>query len=347
MHAIGLKIKVWMGLWGLWGLIGATPAMASEPTQKDAPQAAMAFGLMGDQPYSPWFEHATTELIKHMNQDPDIAWIVHVGDIKGSAEPCSNGLLQQRIQQLQRSVKPLVLVPGDNEWTDCHRPSSGNFDSQERLAHLRQLAYNAQTSLGSRPLQLHTQRHLGHPEHAMWTEAGTLFITFNIPGSNNDLQNPSSRKTTANQVLLHYQQRMAAVQAWFEEARQCMLGANPPQQVVVAIQGNPFEGSGAPWSHGSFSTDSGYQQFMAHLVDFMAHTRRPLLLAHGDTHRFRWDQPSLESFGAPQAVADLFYRVETWGHPFVSTWVKVRIKNGTEAPFEVEQVSLPVASHEN
>ncbi|HEX4918664.1 MAG TPA: hypothetical protein VFV43_12260 [Limnobacter sp.] len=332
---------------GLLSLLGAAPALASQPGQSEAHPTEMAFGLIGDQPYSPRFEQATTELIQHMNQDPDIGWIVHVGDIKGSAEPCSGALMEQRIEQLQRSEKPLVLVPGDNEWTDCHRPSSGNFDPQERLAHLRQLAYSTQTSLGGKPLQLRTQRDASHPEHAMWTEAGTLFITFNIPGSNNDLQNPPSRNTTARKVLQLYQQRMAAVQTWFEEARQVMHGANPPQQVVVMIQGNPFEGSGAPWSHGSFTTRSGYEQFMVHLVEFMVHTKRPLLLAHGDTHRFRWDQPSLESFGAPRTLAEQFYRVEAWGHPFVNTWVKVHIKNGAKAPFEAEQVSLPVAPNTN
>ncbi|HEX4880535.1 MAG TPA: metallophosphoesterase [Limnobacter sp.] len=347
MHPTEPKTTMCFCFLGLLGLLGAIPALASQAGPTEAPQTVMAFGLMGDQPYSPWFEQATTELIQHMNQDPEIDWIVHVGDIKGSTEPCSNALLQQRIDQLQRSTKPLVLVPGDNEWTDCHRPASGNFDPQERLEHLRQVAYSATSSLGRPHLQLLTQRDAGFPEHAMWTEAGTLFMTFNIPGSNNDLHNPPSRNTPPAKVLQLFQTRMAAVQAWFAQGRQVMSGPNAPRQTVVVIQGNPFEGSGAAWSHGPFTTRSGYAQFMAHLVQFMEDTRRPLLLAHGDTHRFRWDQPPLESFGASKAVSEQFHRVETWGHPFVNTWVKVRIKNGAKAPFDVEQVSLPLAPSGN
>ena len=29
---------------------------------------------------------------------------------------------------LARSVHPLVLLPGDNEWTDCHRLGAGGHD---------------------------------------------------------------------------------------------------------------------------------------------------------------------------------------------------------------------------
>jgi len=28
---------------------------------------------------------------------------------------------------------PLIFVPGDNEWTDCHRQNNGSYDPIERL----------------------------------------------------------------------------------------------------------------------------------------------------------------------------------------------------------------------
>ena len=71
---------------------------------------------------------------------------------------------------------------------------------------------------------------------------------------------------------------------------------------------------------------------------------RPVLLLHGDTHRFRADRPLLASHG----LANL-YRVECFGSPFSSAWVSIRWNpaaigsrsgNGTHDPFEVSSTLL-------
>lgn len=313
------------------------------PLQAAMAQAAeFSFALMGDQPYNDFFEPATDQLIQSINNNSGVQWILHIGDIKGGAEPCTDERLKRRIQQLNRSTKPLVYVPGDNEWTDCHRDSAGNFDSQARLAFLRELAFfkpgsEAATTLGSNTFAVRRQTEHPYPEHLMWQQGSTLFISVNVPGSNNDLQNPPFRKASGIEVKRLLNKRQLAIADWLKDAEQLFQAKhNAPTETVIAIQGNPIDGSGGQSTNPG---KNGYVEFMKRIVEYITTTQRPVLLVHGDTHRFKWDKPSLNKFGGTAATDALFYRVEGWGHPFMNAWVKVSVKPGAEVPFEVESIS--------
>ena len=314
----------------LWTLAVAWLALMPIKQAKATP---FSFALMGDQPYNNLLETATDSLIQHMSQDPGVQWVLHVGDIKGGGEPCTNELLTRRVEQLQRSEKPLLLVPGDNEWTDCHRASNGGFDSQERLAYLRKLAFAQSTSLGKNRFPVRQQTSAPFPEHLMWRQGSTLFISLNIPGSNNDLEHPSSRKTSKGEVQRLFNVREKAIEAWLGEAEQAFTRASDlPTETVIAIQGNPIDGSGGLFNN-------GYKSFMSRLVKYIDTTNRPVLLVHGDTHRFKWDKPPLKKFGGTSGTDALFYRLEGWGHPFVNSWVKVTVTPGAENPFQVNSIT--------
>lgn len=317
--------------------IAATACPAHGETADETSQA-LSFALIGDQPYNDFFEPATDSLIQHINNDPEIGWILHVGDIKGGAEPCTDELLIKRISQLQKSEKALVYVPGDNEWTDCHRNSNGNYNSQERLQFLRQQAFSEPQSLGKKYFPVRQQTNHPYPEHLMWLQGSTLFISLNVPGSNNDLHNPASRKTSDREAMQRLREREIAIGDWLAQAAQLFQSNKLTlTETVVTIQGNPIDSSGGD------STDdrrNGYVGFMKYLVSYINNTNRPVLLAHGDTHRFKWDKPSLAKFGATSRTDELFYRVEGWGHPFMNAWVKIRITAGAEAPFKVESLTI-------
>lgn len=47
-----------------------------------------------------------------------------------------------------KMVKPVVYVPGDNEWTDCHRTNTGSYNTLEHLPHLRRVMCPSMDSLG-------------------------------------------------------------------------------------------------------------------------------------------------------------------------------------------------------
>ena len=85
---------------------------------------------------------------------------------------------------------PLVYTPGDNEWTDCHRPGWGDYDPRERLSVLRNLFFAEPTSLDRDPINLERQsdlspEHAAMAENARWRIDGVLFGTAHVVGSNN------------------------------------------------------------------------------------------------------------------------------------------------------------------
>ena len=41
-----------------------------------------------------------------------------------------------------------MFTPGDNDWTDCDRPSNGGFSSLERLDYERKVFFSTPFSLG-------------------------------------------------------------------------------------------------------------------------------------------------------------------------------------------------------
>lgn len=299
-------------------LISSTHASLAQATST----APFTFAVIGDQPYNDFLEPATDSLIDALGSNSDIQWILHLGDIKGGAEPCNDSLIRRRLAQLQRSKKPLVYVPGDNEWTDCHRASNGGHDTQERLNFLRSEVFSHPRTMGSTPFPVRQQTEHPFPEHLMWQQGSTLFISLNLPGSNNDLRNPVALR-----------QREKAIDAWLSEAEKLFeIPEATPTETVVAIQGNPIDGSGA-------GKKDGYAVFMQRLVNYINTTQRPVLLVHGDTHRFKWDRPSLKQYKGTVQTDTLFYRAEGWGHPFINAWVKIKVTPGAKSPFQVESVS--------
>lgn len=300
-----------------------------------------SFALIGDQPYNPSQEKALDAILKELDSRSDIEWILHVGDIKGGSELCTDGLIKHRLNQLKKTQKALVLVPGDNEWTDCHRDSNGSFDPQERLTFLRKQVYTKPLTLGKAAFKVRQQTALGFPEHFMWQQGTTLFVTLNIPGSNNDLVNPSSRGLRDEEVQRLFNIRQQAVDAWLAEAEQLFKKDDAPTETVIAFQGDPLDGSGTPFSMDRMLVrPDGYEPLMKRLVQFAANTHRPVLIAHGDTHRYRWDQPDLSKYGATPEVNALIYRVEGWGHPFTNQWVKVTVTPGKSKPFLAESILM-------
>jgi hypothetical protein len=81
----------------------------------------------------------------------DVAFVVHNGDFwwdgaawteqAGGLPPCSDEIFQDCLGLAQRSRHPFIFVPGDNEWTDCHRAKPRTYDPLERLTKLRQMFF--------------------------------------------------------------------------------------------------------------------------------------------------------------------------------------------------------------
>ncbi len=241
------------------------------------PPAQFTFALFGDVPYSHAQAAKLDEVIDQMNREP-LAFAVHVGDITAGAGPCSDDWLEARQRQFARIAHPFVLLPGDNEWTDCHRTG---FDPLERLAKWR--------SLFCKPVALAglVRQPGAHCEHVRWEANGVVFVGVNVPGSNNNLG-----RTPAMDG--EHARRMRAVFAWLDEAK---ARARDGRSLVVLMQANPF------------LTPSRGANGFAPLLDWLRHAAGDpalrLMLVHGDTHVHRDDRPlpglrRVEVPGSPQ-----------------------------------------------
>jgi len=294
---------------------GAVPGAARDAAQQhtladEIEKDAFAFAVFGDTPYS---AHERAELPKMLQAmgERDIAFALHVGDIKSGNSPCSDEVYLDRRRLFDAFVRPLIYVPGDNEWTDCHRPSAGGHDPGERLQRLRTLFFAAPESFGQRRIALERQAagtdHPALPENARWQKGRVLFVTLNIPGSDNGIVDEA-------RPAVEFLTRERGNRAWLSEAfaiaREARLAA-----VVIGIQANPgFEedARGKP--------KTAYRDFLQQLRMLTRAFSGQVLLVHGDTHRQRIDKPLIDPENG--TVLQNFTRVETFGAPFMG-WIEV------------------------
>ena len=284
-------------------------AFAGDPSAAD-----FTFAALGDMPYSQDEEARFPSLIAEMGRE-NLAFVVHVGDFKRATETCSDEIFLERRGWFEASPHPFIYVPGDNEWTDCRRPFGAARDPYERLGKLRELFFAEEASFGQRKLRLTRQPGLAggprHPEHARWEHQGVLFLTLNAPGYNNHQTGPE------------FAARNAAVRQWltgsFAGAR-----ARGLRGVVVLMHGDAWDSAG--------HTRSGFTGLVETLA---AETRAfdgAVLLVHGDSHRYRVNQPLRDpATGAPLAN---FLRVMVFGSPS-QRWVRIRVtEEGGKIRFE-------------
>lgn len=136
----------------------SAPVWADE-RDDDKSNEPYAVGLWGDLPYSP--AQATVgvpNLIADMNAQR-LKFTVHNGDLKaGSGSPCDDALYAQSLAFFNALSAPAMFTPGDNDWTDCDRPSNGGFNSLERLDKERAVFFATPYSMGQKRLHQEVQQ---------------------------------------------------------------------------------------------------------------------------------------------------------------------------------------------
>lgn len=110
-----------------------------------------------------------------------------------------------------------------------------------------------------------------------------------------------------------YAARNEANLAWLEDTFEAAR-ENGRAGVMLVIQANVFEDD----NEGS----SGFADFKEALEREVTSYDRPVVLVHGDTHKFRIDKP-MESSVTGRRVEN-FTRVETFGDPDVH-WVRATV----------------------
>lgn len=268
------------------------------------PAETLAFALIGDMPYtSSLLPDAVTRyerLIADVNGSyKKVKFTIHLGDIKAGTTRCDDSVYSQSQTLFSTFADAAIFLPGDNEWTDCHRTNNGAFNPLERLDFLRSTFYTSSFSLGAKPIPL--TRQAGYPENVMWVAAKVLFVGINMPGSNNNHQQawqgvggvvPCAPAIpypcTFNET--EYTNRNAANLAWLNQAFDYAADPlNGIKGVLIAAQANPFERFVEVVSPAY--TESGYKDFVSLVRTRTLALAKPVVYVNGDTHYFRIDRP--------------------------------------------------------
>lgn len=320
-----------------------------------------AIGLWGDLPYSDTQALVgVPNLIADMNSQ-QLAFTVHDGDLKagngtpGSVTPttCSDALYQQGLSYFNALTAPAMFTPGDNDWTDCDRPSNGGYSSRERLDHERLVFFSTPYSLGQNPVRQEVQTEalclgvsgpVACVENRRWHLGGVTYATVNTQGSCNNLCDtaPDPAEFTA---------RNAAAIAWmketFDAARERGSAA-----IMFITQADPgwdlSDGTRAPLRNPKTLAETdgqpdGYQSFLLALRDQVIAFRKPVAYVHGDSHYFRVDKPFQDAQGRR---LENFTRVETFGDNQANgnndvNWLKVTVDSNSREVFSYEPQIVP------
>ena len=166
------------------------------------PPGELAFGVLGDAPYTELEVERLDRLIDEINAQP-LEFVVHVGDVGSSANACSDAWLLERKKQFARIRHRFVLLPGDNEWSNCKDPRS-------RLQRWREIFCETPGEFC---------------EHRRWEAGGWVFVTLNVPGHDNNVRHAE------------HGPRMHAALSWLDDAA---AAAEKRAGLVVLMQANPF-----------------------------------------------------------------------------------------------------------
>jgi hypothetical protein len=278
-------------------------------TQSAARGGSLVLAVIGDTPYGPEQLAQFPLLLQEIDGDEQVERVLHVGDIKSGSTLCTDEYFAEIRAHFDALEDPIDYTPGDNEWTDCHRPNNGGYDPLERLAKIRALFF---------PGGPGTQA--GYPENRIWTDAGFVFATVHAVGSNNNLA-PWTNETPAQRTarIAEATARIASAQAWIEDAFDRAERSDAPG-VVLAMQADTFA---------TQPILDGFDEIVSLIGARAAAFAGPVLLIQGDTHSYLVDRP----FPAAQNATRIVVEGET-----ASEWLRLRIDPRAAQPFSWERV---------
>ena len=240
--------------------------------------------------------------------------VVHLGDIKNGSSTCDDERFDRLRALYETFDDPFLYTPGDNEWTDCHRPAAGGYVPTERLAQIRQLFYP------ETEIPVVSQR-APFVENQRWSDADVTYALVHVVGSDNGLapwfdgaETPAQRDERLAEVAA----REAAALDWIDRAFDAAERARA-SGVVIGMQADTFAGSTA------------FDRINARLEQRARQFKRPVLLLQGDTHVYKTDRPLA---GAPNLV-----RVVVEGET-ASEWLRLTVDPRTRDVFSWKRVPL-------
>jgi hypothetical protein len=317
-------------------------AAASSASADQAPSGAnggFSFAVIGDVPYGTAQIAAFPGWIDQINAaKPSLTF--HVGDIKNGSSRCDDAYYRLIRADFDRFEKPLIYTPGDNEWTDCHRPNNGAYNPLERLAFDRSVFFDRPgRSLGQAPAPVVSQASAGFPENVQLRRAGVQFATIHVVGSNDGLQPwtglgldaPTPEQLAAEQARMD--NALAVVRSSFAAARQ-----HHDRAVVIFQQADMFDPTYTP----APDDISAFTPLVRTLVEESSTFDGDVYLLNGDSHVYTADRPLaagspwLATYGVTGS-ADNLQRITVDGSGNNTDWLRMTV-HGTEPALTWERV---------
>lgn len=281
-----MKCRTWIGALMGAALLSITASVSADEST-DAPLEFAAI-VLGDFPYSSKQLEDFDAFVLAMNAEPGIGIAIHLGDMKTGNDRCEDAHFRRIRRSLDRYEGAFLVVPGDNDWADCHRMSTGSpAHPLERLAAFRQIFQpDPGTSLGRRPVPVRTQGRAGgdfeaYVEHQLVSAPGVVMALVNVTGSEDATVPWEAFRDRMAEGLAEQARRRQAALAWLDTA---FATAERERAAVVII------GMQADLWRGARPSDV-YASFRDALVSHAKAFRGLVVVVNGDTHRFREDAP--------------------------------------------------------
>jgi hypothetical protein len=304
-----------------------------------AQETAFTVGLWGDMPYAKANDKPHIPALLDDINASDIDFSFYDGDIKDGSSKCTDDVYTDAIAMFNALKKPMFYIPGDNEWTDCHRVNNGGMDNLERLDHIRKAMFATSESFGAEKIVPERQ---GMPagkfvENMRMSKGGAMFVGLNVPGSNNNKVNDAESCTKKSARLqaqcdadnIEYLERDKANIAWLKESFEKAKSAGE-KGIMVVIQGDP--GFDIPETEDDNESrlpeKDGYAAFLDAITAETKAFEGQVVLVDGDTHYQKIDRPLIDA----THLLSNFTRVQTFGSPNMH-WIKVTIDASTANVF--------------
>ena len=305
------------------GLSAAGPASAAPAGDGEG----YTFAVIGDIPYTDAQIAGFPAVVAQINADPSVRWVDHLGDIKSGSSLCSDDYFRTVRSDFDRFEDPLVYTPGDNEWTDCHRPAAGSYNPLERLAAIRRDFFPVPgRTLGQDPVPVLSQAGQGLPENVRWRRAGVSFSALHIVGSNNSLVPWTGNTAPTPEQTAEVIGRTAAA---IQQLRETFATAtrDHDRAVVLLTQADMFDPTVPTLT---FADVYGFQAIVRAIARESGAFKGPVYLFNGDSHVYNAGNPLaagskwLTLYGVDASVPNLT-RVTVDGSTGVDNYLRVTV----------------------
>jgi hypothetical protein len=297
--------------------------------------------VFGDWPYNMNLLNNANLLLNSINSDPDVKLVLHVGDIHSGSMPCTSadilppiqtsvpGWNQQIYAIFQKFQAPVVYTPGDNEWTDCHKSKeSAAGDPLKELKSIRSLFFaRPGHTLGLADREVFSQADYAsvtadaeYVENMIWVDAKTVFVTLDLPGSNNDglawssFENLEARKAEVKA-------RTAADTRWLQAAFR-LANSQKAAGVVIGVQADMWDVTNLAAGGDGLNH---YTTLVKEIARLTLQFGKPVLLINGDSHIYETDHP----LANPASVRGKIHNT-----PAVPNLTRITVQGSTNKPAE-------------